>query len=233
MPKKPRTSPDKINPYGADSRAQTIARALATRAPSTGGASLAERLSPAPTLPDGVGETIARSSTTSQAIERALRTITEPPDTAAITRAIIGHPPKTEIDAILEKITRGQDAITDLLNGHDGFTNERIAAIAAPHARITPTALTTARAAAPGSVHTSALAPTAHRIGSAADIGALVRAARRQLGVTQQGFADLAGVGRRFVSELESGKPSLEFDKVLKCCAAAGIDVAARARGTS
>ncbi|WP_332819957.1 helix-turn-helix transcriptional regulator [Sphingopyxis sp.] len=63
-----------------------------------------------------------------------------------------------------------------------------------------------------------------------ADLGALVRKARLQLGFTQQSFADLAGVGRRFVSELESGKPTLEADRVLRCCAAAGIDIFAELR---
>ena len=65
---------------------------------------------------------------------------------------------------------------------------------------------------------------------TAADLGVLVRAARKSLALNQQDFADIAGVGRRFVSELEAGKPSLEFDKVLRCCAAAGIDILASPR---
>ncbi|AMU92533.1 hypothetical protein ATM17_30200 (plasmid) [Sphingopyxis macrogoltabida] len=68
------------------------------------------------------------------------------------------------------------------------------------------------------------------RLASVADLGALVRTARLQLGLTQQRFADLAGVGRRFVSELESGKPTLEAARVLRCCAAAGIDIFAELR---
>ncbi len=69
-------------------------------------------------------------------------------------------------------------------------------------------------------------------IASAADIGRLVRAARRRMDLNQQEFADLAGVGRRFVSELEGGKPSVEFAKVLQVCAAAGIDVSASTRAS-
>jgi y4mF family transcriptional regulator len=65
---------------------------------------------------------------------------------------------------------------------------------------------------------------------SAADIGALIRKARKALKLSQTEFAQHAGVGRRFVSELEAGKPSLEFDKVLACAAAAGIDITARTR---
>jgi y4mF family transcriptional regulator len=65
---------------------------------------------------------------------------------------------------------------------------------------------------------------------SAADIGILIRKARKTLKLSQTDFAAHAGVGRRFVSELEAGKPSLEFDKVLACAAAAGIDITARPR---
>lgn len=75
-------------------------------------------------------------------------------------------------------------------------------------------------------------APTAMtlRVASAAELGAIVRLHRTQLGFSQQRLADLAGTGRRFISELESGKPSLEFDRVVQCCAALGIDLFARAR---
>jgi y4mF family transcriptional regulator len=71
---------------------------------------------------------------------------------------------------------------------------------------------------------------TRTRLATVADLGALVRVARLKLGFTQQSFADLAGVGRRFVSELESGKSTLEADRVLRCCAAAGIDIFAELR---
>jgi|GEM_PF-1523164 len=60
-------------------------------------------------------------------------------------------------------------------------------------------------------------------IESAADIGKRVRAARRTMGMTQQRFADLAGVGRRFLIELERGKSTLEVGRVLSVCKAAGI----------
>ncbi len=52
-------------------------------------------------------------------------------------------------------------------------------------------------------------------IGSPADLGRLVRKVREGRGLSQQEFADLAGVGRRFLSELENGKPTLELGKVL------------------
>lgn len=65
---------------------------------------------------------------------------------------------------------------------------------------------------------------------SVADIGDLVRQARVRLGFNQQRFADIAGVGRRFVSELEAGKGSVETERLLRCCLAAGIDLFARTR---
>ena len=66
----------------------------------------------------------------------------------------------------------------------------------------------------------------------AADIGKLVKRARKSMKLTQSDFAAHAGVGRRFVSELEGGKPTLEFDKVIACAIAAGIDVSAKKRGS-
>lgn len=67
---------------------------------------------------------------------------------------------------------------------------------------------------------------------SIADLGAMARSARKAMNMNQTEFAAHAGVGRRFVSELEGGKPSLEFDKVLACIAAAGIDLFAKKRRT-
>jgi y4mF family transcriptional regulator len=41
-----------------------------------------------------------------------------------------------------------------------------------------------------------------------------VKLRRKQLGITQQDLADRAGVGLRFVREMEQGKESLRLDKV-------------------
>lgn len=71
-----------------------------------------------------------------------------------------------------------------------------------------------ARAAVPSAAGTSI---------TVAEIGERVRAERKAMGMTQQRFADLAGVGRRFLIELEQGKPSLEIGRVLAVCHAAGI----------
>ena len=75
-----------------------------------------------------------------------------------------------------------------------------------------------------------ARADTMSPVTSVVELGKLVREARKGSGMSQQRFADLAGVGRRFLSELESGKPSLEIGRVLAVCKAAGIDLFARTR---
>jgi y4mF family transcriptional regulator len=65
---------------------------------------------------------------------------------------------------------------------------------------------------------------------SPSDLGLLVRRARETRHLSQQSFADLSGVGRRFLSELENGKPTLELGKVLKVARTAGISLFARQR---
>lgn len=62
----------------------------------------------------------------------------------------------------------------------------------------------------------------------AEDIGALVQRARKAKSLSQQDLAERAGVGRRFVSELENGKPTLEFARVILVARAAGVDLFAR-----
>lgn len=53
-----------------------------------------------------------------------------------------------------------------------------------------------------------------------AELGAAVREARREIGVTQEVLAAGAGVGVRFVVELEAGKPTVQLDRVLQVLAA-------------
>lgn len=45
-------------------------------------------------------------------------------------------------------------------------------------------------------------------------IGKFVRERRKAAGLSQQALGDLAGVGRRFVSELEQAKPTVRLDSV-------------------
>ena len=65
---------------------------------------------------------------------------------------------------------------------------------------------------------------------SSEDLGLAVASARKSRGFSQQQFADLAGVGRRFVSDLENGKSTAEIGKVLQVLTALGIDMQLKAR---
>ncbi len=54
-------------------------------------------------------------------------------------------------------------------------------------------------------------------------IGALIRATRKGLGVTQRELALTSGTGLRFVVELERGKETCEIGKVLTIFQTLGI----------
>jgi len=58
---------------------------------------------------------------------------------------------------------------------------------------------------------------------SPADIGALAQSIRRQHGLTQAELAEQAGVGRRFLIELESGKETAQVGKTLRVLAMLGV----------
>lgn len=67
-------------------------------------------------------------------------------------------------------------------------------------------------------------------VGTTQDLGRYVREKRIAMKLTQQELADTAGTGRRFISELEAGKATLEFGKVLQVCRSVGLDLFAAAR---
>ncbi|SFR60270.1 helix-turn-helix transcriptional regulator [Thiomicrospira sp. ALE5] len=56
-------------------------------------------------------------------------------------------------------------------------------------------------------------------------LGNRVRDKRRKDGLTQQDLAAVAGVGVRFVSELENGKPTVQLNAVLAVLAALGLQL--------
>lgn len=56
-------------------------------------------------------------------------------------------------------------------------------------------------------------------------IGDLVRRARKSMGLRQDELAAAAGVGLRFLVELERGKTTVQLGKVLLVLAAVGLDV--------
>jgi HTH-type transcriptional regulator/antitoxin HipB len=57
-------------------------------------------------------------------------------------------------------------------------------------------------------------------------LGAAVLAARRNLGLTQPQLALAAGVGVRFIVELEAGKPTVRLETLLKVLHALGGSLA-------
>lgn len=59
-------------------------------------------------------------------------------------------------------------------------------------------------------------------IHSAQQLGEALHAARKQLGLTQSQLALAAGVGLRFIVELEAGKPTLRLEHVLRVVEALG-----------
>lgn len=63
-------------------------------------------------------------------------------------------------------------------------------------------------------------------IRSTEQLGDNLRAARKQLGLTQSQLALAAGVGVRFIVDLEAGKPTLRLAQVLRVIDALGGELA-------
>jgi HTH-type transcriptional regulator / antitoxin HipB len=56
-------------------------------------------------------------------------------------------------------------------------------------------------------------------------MGDLVKAARKVMGVTQKELALTSGTGLRFIIDLEKGKPTCQLGKVLTVLQTAGIGI--------
>jgi len=56
-------------------------------------------------------------------------------------------------------------------------------------------------------------------------LGRIVRATRRALGLTQPKLALSAGVGVRFLVDIERGKPTAQIGKIMQVLAALGIEM--------
>lgn len=63
------------------------------------------------------------------------------------------------------------------------------------------------------------------RTTSMSDIAALVRRERKAQGATQIELSQLANVGVRFLRDVEDGKPSVHFDKLMRILTILGITV--------
>lgn len=63
------------------------------------------------------------------------------------------------------------------------------------------------------------------------ELGKMLRSKRKDLGMTQERAAGLLGVGIRFLSELERGKPTAEIGKVLQVVRRLGLELCVEPKG--
>jgi HTH-type transcriptional regulator / antitoxin HipB len=70
------------------------------------------------------------------------------------------------------------------------------------------------------------------KIKSTQDLGQLVRECRVAQKMTQADILGLANTGNRFIVELENGKPTVQFQKVLDVLDALGLELAIRKKGS-
>ncbi|MBQ3311409.1 helix-turn-helix transcriptional regulator [bacterium] len=66
------------------------------------------------------------------------------------------------------------------------------------------------------------------QITSTKDIGNLVKETRKKQKLTQVQLAQLSNVGTRFLSDLESGKPTCEIEKTIKILSNLGVKLIAQ-----
>lgn len=67
--------------------------------------------------------------------------------------------------------------------------------------------------------------PPLGTIHNALALGKIVASQRKAQGLTQADLAGLAQTGTRFISDLENGKGTVQFDKVLHILNLLGLDV--------
>lgn len=70
------------------------------------------------------------------------------------------------------------------------------------------------------------------KIKSTNELGSLVRKYRESQKMTQADILGLANTGNRFISELENGKPTLQFQKVLDVLDTLGLEVLIQKKGS-
>lgn len=68
-------------------------------------------------------------------------------------------------------------------------------------------------------------APRQMQVFKARDMGAMLRARRKDLGYTQEEVAELMGCSPRLVGEMEKGRPGVGVQRMLDYATGLGIDV--------
>ena len=69
-------------------------------------------------------------------------------------------------------------------------------------------------------------------IGSTKEIGDLIRRARKEQGISQIVAAGLFGSGNRFISDAESGKTTIQAQKLFDLLAMVGLEIVIRRKQT-
>ena len=70
-----------------------------------------------------------------------------------------------------------------------------------------------------------------NRINDTKELGRAIRDRRRELGYTQAFLAEYAGVSASFLSELENGKETIQFGKMMEVMSLLGMDICMIRRG--
>ncbi len=70
------------------------------------------------------------------------------------------------------------------------------------------------------------------KISGPAQLGILLRQARKMQGISQEDLSALAGIGPRLIGEIERGKATAEIGKVLQLLASLGLEVIVQPRTT-
>ena len=70
------------------------------------------------------------------------------------------------------------------------------------------------------------------KIASTKELGNLVREFRVAQKMTQADILGLANTGNRFIVELENGKPTVQFQKVLDVLNALGLEIVIQKKGS-
>lgn len=71
------------------------------------------------------------------------------------------------------------------------------------------------------------------KISDSTQLGRLVRERRKQANLTLKDAAGMAGVGVRFLSELERGKPTVQIGRALLVLQLFGLELHVHAKGES
>lgn len=71
------------------------------------------------------------------------------------------------------------------------------------------------------------------KVTNPAEIGQLIRKRRKESGLTLKDAAGMAGVGVRFLSELERGKTTLQIGLVIEVLQLFGLELHVHLRGES